>query len=78
MFDSEKSTGTQYTWTVALLAVAFIFIPAVLIVTRPAGSIALVIALLCSLTSATLAWVNWKKASQLSIPTIATQPVEPK
>ncbi len=73
MEAQQKSTGTQYTTTVALLAVALIFVPAVLIVSRPFGYVALAFAIACSALCVTLAWVLWKKASQLSIESIATE-----
>ena len=73
MEPQQKSTGTQYTTTVALLAVAFIFVPAVLVVSRPFGYVTLGLAIACSVLCAALAWVLWKKASQLSIESIATQ-----
>lgn len=79
MFDlrrvesSQKSTGTGYTTTVALLILAFIFSPAVLIASHPFGYVALSLAIACSAICAALAWVNWKKFSQLSIPSIANQ-----
>jgi hypothetical protein len=56
-----------------LLTVAFIFIPAVLVVSRPFGYVSLSLAIACSALCATLAWVNRKKSSQLSIPSIAIQ-----
>jgi hypothetical protein len=71
MFDSHlKSTGRDYTVTVALLAVAFIFSPAVLIASQPFGYWLLSSAIACSAISGTWAWVHWKKSSQLSIPSI--------
>jgi small-conductance mechanosensitive channel len=74
MFDScQKSTGSGYTTMVALLTVAFIFIPAILLVLRPVGYVSVALAIACSLLCVTLAWVNWKKSSQLSIPSIAIQ-----
>ena len=73
MFDpQQKSTGTGYTTTVALLAVAFIFSPAVLMVSRPIGYVSLSLAIACSALCLALAWVNWKKSSQLSMPSIET------
>ncbi len=36
---NEKPTGTNYTATAALLILAFFFIPAVLIVSRPFGDV---------------------------------------
>jgi hypothetical protein len=70
--SSEKSTGTGYTTTVAFLLVAFIFSPAVLIVSRPFGVISVSLAIACSALCVILAYVNWKRSSQLSIPTIAS------
>jgi len=67
---SEKSTGTGYTTTAAFLLVAFIFSPAVLIVSRPFSYISVSLAVACSAICVVLAWVNWKRSSQLSIPSI--------
>ncbi len=75
---SQKLTGTGYTTTVALLAVAFIFSPAMLVVSRPFGYLSLALAIGCSALCVTLAWVRWKKASQLSIPSIACRDVQLK
>ena len=68
----QKYTGTQYTMTVALLIVAFIFSPAVLMVSRPLGYVSVSLALTCSALCVILAWVNWRKHSELTIPSIAT------
>jgi hypothetical protein len=74
MFASQqKSTGTQYVITVALLAVALIFSPAVLMVSRSFGYTGIALAVACSTLCVALAWINWKKNSQLSIPSLETQ-----
>ncbi len=74
MLDSpRKSTGIGYTATVALLTMAFIFIPAILIVSRPFGYGALSMAIGCSALFATLAWIFWKKSSRRFIPSITSQ-----
>jgi hypothetical protein len=71
MFDTQqKSTGTGHTLTVALLAVAFVFIPAVSVMLWPLGYLSASLAIVCSLLCVTLAWLNWKKFSALSIPSI--------
>lgn len=71
MFDSQqKSTGTQYTTTVTLLLVAFVFIPAVLIASRPVGYVSLGLAIACSGLCAAFAWVRWRWHSQLTIPSL--------
>ena len=70
---SQKSTGITYTTTVALLVAGFIFSPALLVISRPIGYFSLSLAVACSALCFALAWFNWKKASQLTIPSIATQ-----
>ena len=73
MFDChQKPTGTQYTISVALLAVAFIFSPVVLIVSRPLGYASVSMALVCSGLCIALARIHWKKYSQLTIPSLET------
>ncbi len=78
MFDSQKSAGTGYTTTVALLTVAFIFSPAALVVLRPVGYVSVSLAIACSALCVTLAWVNWRRSSQLTIPSIAIQGAKQK
>jgi|SwirhisoilCB1_FD_contig_51_2928277_length_385_multi_3_in_0_out_0_1 hypothetical protein len=74
MFDSHlKSTGRDYTATVALLTVAFIFSPAALIASRPVEYWSLSLAVACSAICVAWAWVHWKRSSQLSIPSIESQ-----
>ena len=64
---NEKPTGTDYTATVALLILAFIFVPAVLVISRPVGDVSLLAAIGCSAICIGLARMNWMKSSQLSI-----------
>jgi hypothetical protein len=79
MFDAQqKSTGTGYTRTVTFLVIAFILIPAVLVVSRPLGYVSVSLAVAFSALCIALAWVTWKKSSQLSIPSIASQDVKSK
>ncbi|HYL38497.1 MAG TPA: hypothetical protein VEV17_21455 [Bryobacteraceae bacterium] len=79
MFEAQqKSTGTRYTTTVALLAVAFIFIPTVWIVSRPFGYVFLCLAVVCSALCVILGWRFWKKFSQLSLTSIAIQEASTK
>lgn len=71
MFDPHlKSTGRDYTATAALITGAFIFSPVVLVASRPFGYVSIALAAACSAACLTLAWLNWKKSSQLSIPSI--------
>jgi len=79
MFQApEKSTGTRYTTTFAFLVVAFVFSPAVLIISRPLGVVSVSLAIACSVVCILLAWVNWKRSSQVSIPSIASSDGEAK
>jgi len=70
MFESQKSSGSGYTTTVALLSVALIFSPAALVISRPFGYVSLSLAIACSAICLTLAWVNWKKLSQIRSATV--------
>ncbi len=67
----KKSTGTGYTATVGFLVVAFVVIPAIILVSRPASQLPLFRAVACSAMCVSLAWISWKKASRLFIPSIA-------
>jgi hypothetical protein len=62
MFASEEKSRTPK--TVALLAVAFIFIPGLLVMSRPFGYVSLGLAIACSGLCVVMARVNWKKSSQ--------------
>jgi hypothetical protein len=73
MFTSQKSSGGGYTTTVAYLAVALIFSPAVLVVSRPVGYFTLSLAVAISAICLALAWVNWKKSAQPSVPSIESR-----
>jgi apolipoprotein N-acyltransferase len=71
VFDSEKKyAGRQYTATIAWLAVAVIFIPAMIFAVRP-GYVTLSLAFISSVTCLVLAW--GKKSSRLASAAIATQ-----
>lgn len=73
MFEShQKFKGTQYTTTVALLLAAFLFGPAILIVSGPAGYLSIALMLAWSAVCAGLAWLSWTKHSRLTIPSIET------
>jgi len=79
MFDTQqKSTGTAYSTTVTFLVVAFIFIPAALMFSGHFGYVSVSLAIGCSALCVALAWLNWKRSSQLSIPSIASQGVRAK
>lgn len=79
MLDARQMpTGTTYTQTVAFLAVAFLFSPAVLVLSRPFEYLAVSLAMGCSALCVTLAWVSWTKSSQFSVPTIAVRQAKAK
>lgn len=61
MFASASS-GTGYTAMIAYLAAGFIFIPAVLVASRPFGYPAIFLAIGGSMACAALAWANWKSS----------------
>lgn len=72
MFDTQqKSTGTGYTTTVAFLVVAFIFIPAALMFWGHYGYVSISLTIAASALCVGLAWMTWRRSSQLSIPTIS-------
>ena len=74
MFDSSlRSAGREYTAIGALLAVAFIFIPALVAVSQPLRYLSVSVAIVCSALCVTLAWVYWKRSLKVSIPSVATQ-----
>jgi hypothetical protein len=60
MFDShQKSTGAQYTVTAALLIVAFVFCPLMLLLVWPLNVLSFALTLLCSTVCMSLACVWW-------------------
>jgi hypothetical protein len=73
VFESnQKPIGTQYTGTVALLAIAFIFSPAAALVSRPVGYLSVLMAATASVVCVVLARINWKRNSQLTMPSLET------
>ena len=70
--SNQKDTGTQYTGTATLLVVALLFIPAALIFSRPVGYLSAVLAAGGSAFCIILAWINWRKHSQLTMPSLET------
>jgi hypothetical protein len=75
---NQKPTGTQYTGTVALLAIAFVFSPAAVLVFRPVGYLSLSMAATASVLCIVLARINWKRNSQLTMPSLETSRARPK
>ena len=73
MFESQAATGAGYTKTVALLAVALVFIPTVLFFSRPFGYLAASLASAGSVVCLAWAWVGRTKSANLSIPSIARE-----
>lgn len=71
MFEPyEKNTGVQYTRTVALLTLAFVFSPAVLILYGRFGYAPISLAVASSALCVALAWLNWSKYSRLTMPSM--------
>jgi hypothetical protein len=77
-YSHEKSTGTRYTLTIALLVLGLFVSPVLLAVSRPVGYGFFALAAISSALCLGLAWVNWKRYSQLSIPTILAPPARPE
>ena len=69
----RKYTGTDYTWTVALLVVAFAFCPVVLLVTRPFEDDSISLAIAFSVACGALAHMKWKHSSELTISSLVNQ-----
>jgi hypothetical protein len=67
-----KSTGTQYTLTFALLALALVFNPAALVLSGRFGYVPISLAVAGSALCVVLAWLNWTRRSRLTIPSIGT------
>jgi hypothetical protein len=77
VFDSaQKTSGYDYTKTVAWLAIAFVLIPAAFLGFRP-HYISLPVTFVCMAICVTMAWMSWKK-SRLTIPSIAPQKASAK
>jgi hypothetical protein len=76
VFDSsQRPAGSEHTVTVALLAAAFIFIPALVVVSQPLSySLAVGASALCVV----MAWFHWKWSRKVSIPAIAAKGVAAK
>ena len=70
MFDSQEKSSTKYTLTVALLVMAFVFSPAILLVSRPVGLTSISLAAAGSAVCLVFAWLNWKRYSQLTMPSV--------
>jgi hypothetical protein len=71
--STEKRSGTSYTAPAALLILAFVFIPTILLASRPFGDIALAVAIGSSAICIGVARTNWMRSSQLAIASIADQ-----
>jgi hypothetical protein len=72
MFNSfQHPAGREYTVTIALLAVALIFIPALAAISQSwSYSPALGASALCL----TVAWIHWKRSRTVSLSAIAAEP----
>jgi hypothetical protein len=79
MFERyEKTTGTQYTFTIALLTLAFVFCPALLLLWGRLGFVPISLAVITSTLCVVLAWLNWTKYSRLTIPSLEDRPLRSK
>ena len=74
----RKYAGTRYTIAVAMLVVAFVFSPALLLLSRPSGYVAPSVALAFSAFCVAIAFIHWKNYSELTIPSITSPGPRPK
>jgi hypothetical protein len=73
VFDSfQQSAGREYTATVALLAVAFIFIPALVAISQPLIVFYIWAAIVGFTLCVALAVIRWKRSAKVSIPAVPT------
>jgi hypothetical protein len=72
LFDSSLAEH-DYTTTVALLAMAFVFIPALVVVSQPLSALLAAAAVGVSVLCAVLAWFHWKRSAKISVPAIGTK-----
>ncbi len=76
MFVSyQKYSGTSYTTPAALLTMAFVASPAALFVSRSTGFVSLLTAIAFSIVCIGMAWNQWKRHSELTVPSLVAQPV---
>ena len=68
--SQQQYAGTRYTFTIATLVVACVVTPAVLFLSRPSGYVAPSVAIAFSVFCVAIAFINWKKHSELTIPSI--------
>jgi len=75
MIDStQKFADAEYSSTAALLIVALIFSPAVLILSRPLGQVSVSLALAFSCICIGFSWFVWAKDSHRPKLSVVTQP----
>lgn len=74
----QKYAGTRYTITVTMLVVACVISPALLLLSRPSGYVAPSVALACSAFFGVLAFLHWKRYSELTIPSITSPSLRSK
>jgi hypothetical protein len=73
MFDSQqKPTGTQYTLTGTLATLGLVFIPLTFLVLGPFSILSSSLAVAGGSLCVGLAWMSWKKHSNLTIPSVIT------
>jgi hypothetical protein len=70
--SQQKYAGTRYTIIVAMLVVACVFSPALLLLSRSFGYVAASVALVCSAFCVAVAFIHWRKYSELTIPSITS------
>lgn len=68
--DFQRPAGRDYTATYALLAIALVVNPVLVLMSRPIGSLQLALAVMLSAGCLALSWASWKYHSHLTIPSL--------
>lgn len=72
MFDSRQTSSiTRYTVTTALVIVSYVFSFSLPFVSRPFEYMTYTLGSACGVLGSALAWANWKRYSQLTVPAMA-------
>lgn len=75
----KRYVGRRYAMTAAMLVVACGVSPAILLVSYPYPTVAAsLVALACSTICAGIAFIDWKRSSELTIPSIASPRARPR
>lgn len=69
----QNSSGTTYTATFMLFAIAFLFGPALILISRPISYPALILVAAASVAAGVLGILSWRSHTNLTIPSIVSR-----